>query len=473
MVIPMILSGGAGTRLWPLSRNTKPKQFLKFGSDYSLIQETILRCQGAAFDPRPIVVSADSHRFMVAEDLKSIGVDADILLEPMRRDSGPAIVAGCLCALERSPDALVLSLAADHLIPDKVAFQIAVRGAIADAQDGYIVTFGIKPDFPATGYGYIRPGAALRPNASFAVAKFVEKPDQETAKTYIADGYFWNSGNFLFRADVLLAEIARYAPEVLAAMKPTLAHAKRDMDFIRLDEKNFATSPQISIDYALMEKTAKSAVYPVSYQWNDIGSWDAVLDVLPRDGSGNAIVGKGVVVQGRNNLVHADQRLTTIIGADDLVVVSTRDAVLVSKRGGTDDMKKLVAELKVLHFSEADTALQIFRPWGNYEILDAGTGFEVRRLTVNSGEELSLQMHAHRSEHWTVVSGAAEVVIGSRIETVLANQSAFVPLGMVHRLSNRGAEPLVLIEVRCGAELNEDDIIRLEDKYNRDLSIRH
>lgn len=462
-IIPVILSGGAGTRLWPLSRDTKPKQFLRFGTDYSLIQETALRCRGGCFDDRPLVVSAESHRFMVAEDLLEIGVSADILLEPMRRDSCAAIVAGALHALARDSEALVLVVAADHRIPDPEHFGAAVASAIPDAEAGHLVTFGIKPREAATGYGYILPGPPLRTGGAAKVERFVEKPDRPTAETYIASGYLWNSGNFLFRADSFIAEAERLAPGVVTAVRGALEAAERDLDFMRLEKTSFAMSPQISVDFAIMEKTEKSAVMAVDYDWSDIGSWEAVWQVMSHDAEGNAAQGKAVILSGGNNLVHAEDRLTGLVGVDDLVVVTTRDAVLVSRRGQTEKVKALVTALKERGYAEADRAQQQFRPWGHTERIDLGGHYRVNRLTVKPGGGLTRQQHHKRAEHWVVVEGAAEVTIGETVHNLVANESVQVPAGAIHRLANRAGVPLVLIEVQTGDYLGEDDVVRLAD----------
>ncbi len=467
-IIPIILSGGSGTRLWPLSRESKPKQFLSFGGDHSLIQDTALRCQGEIFDPRPILVCAESHRFLIAEDMRDIDVEADILLEPLRRNSCAAIAAGCLSALQRTSDAVVLVLAADHAIPDQQAFANAVSSALGDAENGNLVTFGIKPTKPATGYGYILPGRLLAKDGCSTVKAFVEKPDRETALDYLKDGYLWNSGNFLFRAQSFIDELARLEPEILAAVRKAYEKAGRDLDFLRLDADAFKQSPSISVDYAVMERTDKAAVFPVDYKWSDVGSWEAVWEVMPKSDQGNVTIGDGEIVNGTNNLVHSRGKLTTLVGVDNIAVVSTRDAVLVTSKAEAENVKKLVINLQKNGRTEANEALQIFRPWGNYECLDIGNGYQVKRIVVTPGGTLSLQKHRHRAEHWVVVQGKAEVTIDDNIQILEPNQSVYVPLGSVHRLANREAEPVVLIEVQSGDYLGEDDIIRLEDVYNRE-----
>lgn len=345
-IIPIILSGGAGTRLWPLSHDERPKQFLRFGSEHSLLQDTVLRCSGEIFDARPIVVSGESQRFLIAEDLRGIGHAADIVLEPVRRDSCAAIVAGCLQALERSQDSLVLVLAADHRIPDSAAFALAVSAARVEAEAGYLTTFGIKPTYAATGYGYILPGADLRTGGCARIQKFVEKPNAAIAEGYVRDGYLWNSGNFLFSAQIFIEELQKLAPDILEAVTASYLAARRDVDFLWLETAAFARSPQISVDFAVMEKTSRSAVYAVDYSWNDIGSWDAVHGLLTQDHMENATEGPVLVLEGRNNLVYAQGHVAALYGVDDLVVVVTDTRLLVTKRGLTDNVKDVVAALK-------------------------------------------------------------------------------------------------------------------------------
>ena len=344
-VIPVILSGGSGTRLWPLSRNAKPKQFLSFDGGPTMIQQTLLRCQGAGFDVRPIFVGADQHRFVLAEAAQGLGAQADIILEPMRRDSCAAIVAGALHAMARDEEAVILVVAADHHVPDAAAFVAAVAEAVSAAEAGLLVTFGIKPRSPATGYGYIMPGDVVK-GAVRRLQKFVEKPDHETAVRYIADGYLWNSGNFLYKAKSFIAEAKVLVPDVVVAVAASLKAADRDRDFIRLDESCFAKSPQIAVDFAIMEKTKNAAVLPVDYTWSDIGSWDVVADSLSADANGNAVVGDGVIEASRNVFVHSEGMLTAVLGCEDIVVVTTKDAVLVARRGATEKVKGLVDQLK-------------------------------------------------------------------------------------------------------------------------------
>ncbi len=449
-----------------MSRASKPKQFLNFGGRRSLFQETLLRCRrGDVFDARPIVVGAEAHRFLLAEDLREIGIDADILLEPVARNSCAAVTAGCLQALSRSPGAVVLVLAADHHIPDAAAFGAAVSAAAANAEAGELVTFGIRPDRPATAYGYIRPGEAAGRAAK--VQAFVEKPSGTAASGYVAEGYLWNSGNFLFRADAFLDELGRFEPAILERVAAAYAAGRRDLDFLRLEEAAFAAAPSISVDYAVMERTDRASVLPVDYGWSDVGSWDAVAEILQRDTDGNTVVGDASLLDSRNNLIHADGKLVTLIGIEDTVIVETRDSLLVASKARSQEVKALVAQLQREGRIEANEALQVFRPWGNYERLDIGPGYQVKRIVVKPGGVLSLQRHQHRAEHWVVVQGQAEVTVDGKVEMLGPNEAVDVPMGAVHRLANRGANPVVLIEVQTGHYLGEDDIVRLQDVYNR------
>ncbi len=354
VVIPIILSGGSGARLWPLSRAAIPKQFFRLNSKHSLIQETILRCCGAPFDERPIILSGEQQRFLVAEHLREIDIAADIILEPLRRDSCAAIAAGCLQALHRSPGAMVCVIAADHKIPDAEAFRLAVQSACSDAQAGYLTTFGITPEGPATGYGYIKRGALLSAGGSALIEKFVEKPDAATAANYVRDGYLWNSGNLLFSADVFISELQKFSPEILSAVSNSFKNAKRDTDFTWLELQSFANSPRVSVDYAVLEKTRLAAVFPVEYAWSDVGTWDAIYNLSPLDKHLNALEGHALVVNGERNFVHSAGVLTALVGVDDLIVVTSSDAILVTKRGSSEHVKKLVEHLKVHNFKEAE-----------------------------------------------------------------------------------------------------------------------
>ena len=466
-IIPVLLAGGAGTRLWPVSRDALPKQFLPLVGDRSTYQETLLRVQGPMFGP-PIVITGPQFHFFARRQAEEVGVEATVVIEPLRRDSGPAIAAATAVAAGRDPEAVVLALAADHIILDPQAFQDTCAAGRAAAEAGSIVTFGIKPTEPKTSYGYILPGAPIGTSGVKAVERFVEKPDAATAARYLLDGYLWNSGNFLFRADVLLGELAQFEPEMAAAIEAAVAGASTDLDFLRLDPDAFAAAPQKSIDYAVMERTARAAVVESSFRWSDIGSWDALFDIRPRDSDGNVLQGDVVTLDAQDCVVHSEQRLTALVGVKDMVVVSTQDAVLVIPRERAQEVKELVARLKAAKRAEATDHRRMHRPWGYYESIDMGDRFQVKRIVVTPGGMLSLQKHRHRAEHWIVVRGTAEVTIGDTIKAVHENESIYIPIGSVHRLANQGRIPLELIEVQTGSYLGEDDIVRLDDVYKRD-----
>jgi mannose-1-phosphate guanylyltransferase / mannose-6-phosphate isomerase len=466
-IVPVLLAGGSGTRLWPVSRDTMPKQFLPLVGERSTFQQALLRVRDPDLFAAPIVMTAADFRFFVRRQAEEIGLGATIVLEPERRDSGPAIAAGAALAQARDPDAVVLALAADHVILDDDLFHAACRAGRDAALAGRIVTFGIRPTEPRTSYGYIRPGAELGIDGVRAVDAFVEKPDAATAAEYVARGYLWNSGNFLFRADLLLAELRSYEPDMAAAVEAAVAGATTDLGFLRLERDAFAAAPQKSIDYAVMERTTHAAVVEGRFRWSDIGSWDAVFAVTPRDARGNALRGPAVAMESDNCLVHAEGRLTAVLGAKDLVVVTTPDAVLVLPRARAEDVKRLVAALKGQGHVEATNHRRVYRPWGYYEGVDSGERFQVKRIVVTPGGRLSLQKHAHRAEHWVVVRGAAAVSVGNEERTVHENESIYIPIGASHRLGNEGKIPLELIEVQTGSYLGEDDILRMDDIYGR------
>jgi mannose-1-phosphate guanylyltransferase/mannose-6-phosphate isomerase len=465
-ITPLILSGGAGTRLWPASREGRPKQFLRLFGARSTFQETVLRVSDPAVFTTPIVLTNAAYRFLVLEELQEIGLEADIVLEPMRRDSGPAIAAGAAFAAARDPNAIVLALAADHLVTDPDSFVATCRDGLAAAMDGRIVTFGITPDHPATGYGYIRPGASLGGRV-MAVERFVEKPDVETATRYLAEGYLWNSGNFMFRASMLLDEYRSVDAPSVAAVSDAVAKAGRDLAFITLDEESFARARPISIDYAVMEKTKMAAVIPASYGWSDVGSWRSVWELSGKDEDGNTARGTSVFQDARNNHVSTDRALVALSGVENLVVVATQDAILVASQDNAAGMKDLIARLKQVAPDVTEEHLRVHRPWGAYQSLDISERHQVKRITVKAGGRLSLQKHKFRSEHWIVVRGVARVTIDDTIKTVNENESVYIPLGAVHRLENQGPALLELIEVQTGTYFGEDDIIRLEDDYRR------
>jgi mannose-1-phosphate guanylyltransferase/mannose-6-phosphate isomerase len=466
LIRPVILSGGAGTRLWPASRESLPKQFLKLLGERSTLQDTLLRVADQKLFGKPVIVANHAYRFLVREQLEEIGADADIILEPARRDSGPAIAAATQWIAKSKKDALVLVLAADHVVTAPKKFIAVCRAARAAAKKGNIVTFGIKPDHPATGYGYIKPGKKIDAKAQ-QVEAFVEKPDAKTAAKYLKKKYLWNSGNFMFRADVMLQEYAAQDKVTVAAAKEAIDRAKTDLGFLLLDDTAFNRTTKRSIDYAVMEKTKHAAVIPADYGWSDFGGWGAAWSLSKRDKSGNASRGPVAVLDARNNYVSSDGKLTALVGAENLVVVVSDDAVLVADRGRAEDLKKLVEKLRADKREEADSHAKVHRPWGNYQSLDRGERYQVKRIVVNPGGRLSLQKHKFRAEHWVVVRGTALVTIGDDKRTLQENESVYVPLGAVHRLENPGRTPLELIEVQSGSYLGEDDIVRLEDVYQR------
>jgi mannose-1-phosphate guanylyltransferase/mannose-6-phosphate isomerase len=465
-IIPLIMCGGAGTRLWPASREVHPKQFLPLFGARSTFQNTLSRVSDAALFERPIVITNTAYRFMVLEQLAEIGLEADVLLEPMRRDSGPAIAAGAVFAQTRDKDAVVLALAADHVVRDTAAFVAACRQGLAAAQAGRIVTFGVEPERAATEYGYINPGEAISGEVR-SVAKFVEKPDPVTAEKYIKAGYLWNSGNFMFRASVLLNEYGKVDDESIKAVSEAVVEAGRDLGFVTLDAGAFAKAKAISIDYAVMEKTSRAAVVPVRCGWSDVGSWHAVWELSDKDAQGNAAQGTAVFEDSRNCNVSSDGALVALEGVDDLVVVATQDAVLVSRQKDANGLKRLVAKLKTVAPQITEDHLKVHRPWGSYQSIDMGERHQVKRIVVKPGGRLSLQKHHHRSEHWIVVRGAALVTVNELVKTVHENESIYIPIGATHRMENPGKIPLELIEVQTGSYLGEDDIIRIEDDYRR------
>jgi mannose-1-phosphate guanylyltransferase/mannose-6-phosphate isomerase len=465
-IIPLIMCGGAGTRLWPASREVRPKQFLPLFGVRSTFQDTILRVSDAALFERPIVITNIAYRFMVLEQLDEIGHEADVLLEPMRRDSGPAITAGAVFAQIRDTAAIVLALAADHVVRDTNAFVAACREGLVAADAGRIVTFGIEPERAATEYGYISPGEPVSGEVR-SVVKFVEKPDQKTAAEYIKAGYFWNSGNFMFQASALLDEYRKVDSASVQAVADSVGKAGRDLGFVTLDPTAFASAKPISIDYAVMEKTSRAAVVPVNCGWSDVGSWHAVWELSDKDSHGNAAQGAAVFEDSRNCSVSTDKALVALEGVDDLVVVATQDAVLVSRQKDANGLKRLVTKLKTVAPQVTEEHLKVHRPWGSYQSVDMGDRHQVKRIIVKPGGRLSLQKHHHRSEHWIVVRGAARVTVDELVKVVHENESIYIPIGATHRMENPGKIPLELIEVQTGSYLGEDDIIRIEDDYRR------
>lgn len=469
MLIPVILSGGSGTRLWPLSRKNLPKQFLALTGKATLFQQTVTRAGALNNIAAPIVVCSEEHRFLVAEQLRELKVEkASILLEPMPRNTAPAIALAAWQALANDADAMLLVLPADHLIGNTTSFAEAMKTALPLAKQGWLVTFGIRPESPETGFGYVKRGKSLGDGA-FSVERFVEKPDVAKAKQYVDAGdYEWNSGMFLFKAARFLEELRQHAPAMHAASKAAFDAAKSDLDFVRIDKDAFAASPDSSIDYAVMEKTSRAAVVPVSCAWSDIGSWDALWAASDRDTSGNRLEGDVIAIDSRNCFIRGtDRRLVAALGLEDIVIVDTPDAVLVAPRTRVQDIKRLVDRIKSDGRQEHLFHRKVYRPWGSYDSIDMGERFQVKRITVKPGAALSLQKHHHRAEHWVIVSGTAEVTRNEEVFLVAENESTFLPLGAVHRLRNPGKVPLELIEVQSGSYLGEDDIVRLEDVYGR------
>jgi mannose-1-phosphate guanylyltransferase/mannose-1-phosphate guanylyltransferase/mannose-6-phosphate isomerase len=467
-IFPVILSGGSGSRLWPLSRESFPKQLLPLAGERTMLQETALRVEDPAlFHPVMVVANAE-HRFVIAEQLREIGQqEPTIVLEPVAKNTAPAVAAAALIASEKDADALILVMPADHAVPDRAGFLEAIGAGTPAAKAGALVLFGIQPDSPATGYGYIRAGEALE-GAARRVEAFVEKPDLATAEGYLADGqYSWNSGIFLLPAKSVIAELEAHEPAVIAAVRAAVAGAKRDMDFLRLDREAFAESPSISIDYAVMERTEKAAVVPSTFLWSDVGAWSALWMLAGRDDAENVRIGDTLAEDTRGSYLRSEGPLIATVGVEDLIVVATPDAVLVANRHKDQDVKKVVERLRASNHATASQTRRVYRPWGWYEGVDGGERFQVKRIQVNPGQKLSLQKHFHRAEHWVVVNGTAEVHLDGEQRLLSENESVYIPLGSTHRLGNPGKVPLNLIEVQSGPYLGEDDIVRFEDVYAR------
>lgn len=466
MILPVIMAGGTGSRLWPLSRNLMPKQFLTLHGDHSMLQSTVLRLAGIAAQA-PLVICNEEHRFIAAEQLRQIKqLGNNILLEPSGRNTAPAIALAAFTAVKQGHDPLLLVLAADHVIADTAAFTAAVKQAELLAQADKLVTFGIVPTAPETGYGYIKRGDAV--SAAFKVAQFVEKPNLETANSYLASGqYYWNSGMFMFKASVYLAELKQHRPDIYAACEQAMADTNPDLDFIRIDAKAFNACPDDSIDYAVMEKTGHAVVVPLAAGWSDVGAWSSLWEISEKDANGNVYKGDVLSTGSKNNYVFAETGLVATVGLQDVIVVQTKDAVLVAAKDKVQDVKAIVQQLKAAGRTEHHIHREVYRPWGKYDSIDNGQRYQVKRITVKPGEKLSIQMHHHRAEHWIVVSGTANVTVDGKDTLLTENQSIYIPLGAIHALENPGKIPLELIEVQSGSYLGEDDIVRFADRYGR------
>ena len=475
MVIPVILSGGSGTRLWPLSRQAYPKQFLALLGERSLFQETLDRLQTLPDCGSPILVCNEQHRFLVAEQIRVLGIsDATILLEPIGRNTAPAVACAALAALEKDSDAMLLVLPADHLIRDVPRFHQTLLTGVQAAEKGHLVTFGIVAEKPETGYGYIQRGTVLdgsngsTPQPTYTVKAFVEKPDLPTAQEYVDSGeYYWNSGMFIFRADRYLQELERFAADIYLSCQQSLAQAQPGFDFIALDQQAFTACRKDSIDYAVMEKTASSVVVPLQAGWNDVGAWSALWEEGDKDRDGNVLMGDVLAEDVKNSFIRSESRLVTAVGLEDHVIVETSDALFIAPKSRVQDVKAIVNRLQSMDRHETTTHRKVYRPWGSYEAMDQSQRFQVKRITVNPGATLSRQMHHHRAEHWVVVKGTARVTKGEEVFLLSEDQSTYIPLGVTHRLENPGSIPLELIEVQSGSYLGEDDIVRFEDKYGR------
>lgn len=469
MIVPVILSGGAGSRLWPLSREAYPKQFLPLIGDHTMIQTTVLRTHGIDDMAPPVLVCNEEHRFLVAEQMRSLGIEpATILLEPCPRSTAPAVALAALQASEQDDDPILLVLPADHLIADESRFREGVEYVKTHAKKDNLITFGIKPERAETGYGYIKAGSACGQRV-FEVDRFVEKPDELTAQRYVEAGdYFWNSGMFVFRASIYLRELERFQPAIVAACRDAFAHRNTDADFVRVDSSRFGECPSDSVDYAVMEKTKNALIMPLEIGWSDIGSWAALWQACAHDAQGNVVKGDVININCKNSYIDARERMVAAVGIENTIVVATADALLVASRKDTQQVKSVVEKLLADKRYESRHHRKVQRPWGSYDSVDSDQRFQVKRIVVNPGASLSLQMHHHRAEHWIVVSGTARVTRNDEVLLLSENQSAYIPLGARHRLENPGKIPLQLIEIQCGAYLGEDDIVRFEDIYGRE-----
>ena len=470
MLLPVIMAGGTGSRLWPMSRELYPKQFLRLYGQRSMLQETVLRLDDV--DARePVVICNQEHRFLVAEQLRQINkLSHNIILEPVGRNTAPAIALAALSANENGDDTILLVLAADHIINNKLAFHQAIKSAFKFALQGRLVTFGIVPTGPETGYGYIHRGQeeTLDEQIAYQVSRFVEKPNKETAESYIASGeYYWNSGMFMFRAKKYLEELEKFRPDILDACKAVIQGCKESDEFIKVDRDLFIACPDESVDYAVMEKTTDAVVVGLDADWSDVGSWSALWEVSPKDDKGNVLTGDTFLHNANNCYINTDEKLIAAIGVDDLVIINTKDAVLVVNKDQVQDVKKVVEYLKANHRSEYKRHREIYRPWGRCDVVVQTERFNVNRITVKPGAAFSMQMHHHRTEHWVILSGTGEVTIKDQKFLLTENQSTFIPIGAQHRLENPGKIPLELLEIQSGSYLGDDDIIRIKDQYGR------
>jgi mannose-1-phosphate guanylyltransferase/mannose-6-phosphate isomerase len=470
-LIPVILVGGSGTRLWPVSRKNHPKQFLNITGDQTLLQATLSRLDGLEDVGKSIVLCNESHRFTAAEQLHEMMHDfGDLILEPVGKNTAPAVAIAALRATQDDQDALLLVLPADHVIQDNKAFHQAIELAVKAAKNDKLVTFGIVPHKPETGYGYVKRGEAqpYEEDTLYNVAEFVEKPDLATAENYVNSGdYYWNSGMFLFKASVFLKELEQFNPEMLKACQLSLSDAKHDLDFLRLDKKAFEACPSDSIDYAVMEKTNKAVVVPLDAAWNDVGSWDALWEIEEKQENGNVLRGDVIIHQSHDCLVRAEHKLVSLVGVKDLVIIETKDALLVAAKDKVQDVKVIVEKLRSSKRSETELHREVYRPWGKYDSVDVGEHFQVKRITVKPGQSTSMQKHHHRAEHWIIVSGTAKINCDDKTFLCTENQAAFIPQGSKHRITNPGKIPMEMIEVQTGVYLGEDDIVRYEDNYGR------
>lgn len=463
----VVMAGGSGTRLWPLSRAMYPKQFLSLAADKTMLQATLGRCTGLTTSP-PVVICNEDHRFIVAEQLRTDKITANIILEPMGKNTAPAIALAALYAMKAEQDPVLLVLAADHVIQQKNVFQQQVKKAALLAEKGYLVTFGIVADKPETGYGYIQRGENIEGHEGYRVKGFVEKPNQAKATEYLQSGeYYWNSGMFMFRASSYINELKKYRPDILAACELAMGNTHKDMDFVRVDKAEFQQCASESIDYAVMEKTSNSVVVPLDAGWSDVGSWSSLWEVSQKDENHNTTKGDVLLHDTHNSFVLSTSKLVATVGLNNIVVVETKDAVLVADKDKVQEVKKIVDQLKSAERPEYQLHREVYRPWGNYDSIDNGTRYQVKRITVKPGAKLSVQMHHHRAEHWIVVSGTAKVLNGNEEKLLTENESIYIPVGAVHYLENPGKIPLELIEVQSGSYLGEDDIVRFEDMYGR------